>query len=87
MSALAGWGFTSPEALERFVQGIAPPPAVDRTQARWITPARLQAYAETLTETPKHWEVMQEFHCCYASALKHRRKIADIIGRRGSREP
>lgn len=87
MNALAGWGFTSPDALERFVLGIAQPPVVDRTQSRWVTPEKIEAYAATLTETPAPWEVMQAFRCCYASAIKHRRKISDIIGRRASREP
>lgn len=86
MNALAGWGFASPDALDRFVRGIARPPAVDRTQARWVTPEKIEAYAATLTETPPPWEVMQAFNCCYASALKHRRKIADIIGRRATHE-
>lgn len=87
MNALAGWGFATPGALDRHVADCASQEAAKaspRTQARWITPERVEAYAKTLTEVPPPWKIMQHFSCCYASALKHRRKIADLIAKRGN---
>lgn len=86
MNALAGWGFATPDALERHAADCASREAAKaspRGQARWITPERVEAYAKTLTEVPETQKIMEHFDCCYASALKHRRRIADLIAKQG----
>ncbi|MGN6314565.1 MAG: hypothetical protein ACTHMO_12510 [Rhodanobacteraceae bacterium] len=84
MNALAGWGFTDAAALDRHVRGQSVPiTSKSNAQARWVTPEKIAAYAATLSELPTPQAVMQQFRCCYATAIKHRRKVADLIGKRG----
>lgn len=85
MNAFSGWGFTDAAAFNRHVLALeegAKETATVRRQARWVTPERLQAYADTLSEPPPLWQIMQHFQCCYASAIKHRRKLVNLIARR-----
>lgn len=85
MNELAAWGFSTPGALERHAADCASQEAAKaspRAQARWITPERVAAYAKMLDAVPETCKIMDHFKCCYASALKHRRRIADLIGKR-----
>lgn len=84
-----GWGFPDAAAFDCHVIAMQlrdPDAAASRRQARWVSPERLQAYANMLSEPPELWQIMQHFHCCYASAIKHRRKLIDLIARRKSSE-
>lgn len=84
MNALAGWGFATPDALDRFLRGeeltaekYAPP-----NKNCYVSPEQFEAYAATLTNTPTPKEVQAHFQCTRPSAYNYHRKVVAIIARR-----
>lgn len=88
MNTLAGWGFRTPEALERHCN---PPPVQEqRTRrfktGRWVGSEEIEAYAATLKEIPTAQEVQRHFNCGRDSSYRYRTRVMDVLARKARGE-
>lgn len=88
MNALAAWGFRTPEAFERHLS--PEPQKVERmkvcAKGRYVSQEELAAYAATLDCLPSHAEIWRHFKSSRTAAHNYRRKIMQIMARRGVTE-
>ena len=82
MKALAGWGFATQNAFDRYLTEGHSEEDGRPGKSAYVSDEAIREYAATLTKTPTAQAVRSHFDCKIASAYNYRRRVIAMLAKR-----